>query len=110
MHHFWAGDYAGADLRLAVASLNDPDNIVYRYWRVIGGLATGDEANAKERLRRTIVGFDVRQRSPEHAEVLRTIYRIQGPLRMALIEAERQAMNEAAARASTVAKISGNRG
>jgi hypothetical protein len=110
MHHFWAGDYAGADVRLAVASLNDPDNIVYRYWRVIGGLATGDEANAEERLRRTIVGFGVRQRSPEHVEVLRTIYRIQGPLRMALIEAERRAMNEASVRPSSVANLSGSRG
>jgi len=91
MHHFWAGNYAGADSRLAVASLNDPDNLVYRYWRVIGGLATGDEASAEERLQRTIAGFGVRQRSPEYAEVLRAIYRVQGPLRMALIEAERRA-------------------
>lgn len=95
MHYFWAGDYANADRRLAVASLDDPDNIVYRYWRVIGGLASGDEVGAEDRLRRTIIGFGVRQKSAEYIEVLRAIYRIQGPLRMALIAAERRAMIDA---------------
>lgn len=95
MHHFWAGDYAGADQRLAIASLDDPANIVFRYWRVIGGLASGDEILAQDRLRRTIVGFGIRPGSSEHIAVLRAIYRIQGPLRMALIAAERKAVTAA---------------
>jgi hypothetical protein len=98
MHHFWAGDYAGADRRLAMASLDDPANIVYRYWRVIGALAAGDQVNAEDRLRRTIIGFGVRPGSVGYVDVLRSIYRIQGPLRMALIAAERRAMTEASLR------------
>lgn len=95
MHHFWAGDYAGADRRLAIASLEDPANLVYRYWRVIGGLASGDEIGAEDRLRRTIVGFGIRPHSSEYVAVLRSIYRIQGPLRMALIAAERRVLTDA---------------
>ncbi len=92
MHSFWARDYAEADRLLAIASVDDPTNLVYRYWRVIGGLASGDEVQAEERLMRTIHGFRVQQRSSEYIEVLRAIYRIQGPLRLSLIAAERRAM------------------
>lgn len=92
MHRFWARDYAEADRLLALASLDDPDNLVYRYWRVLAGLAAGDEGQADERLERTIRGFGVRQQSTAHVEVLRSIYRIQGPLRLALMDAERRAM------------------
>lgn len=95
MHHFWARDYGNADRLLAAASLDDPSNLVYRYWRVLGGLASGDEVQAEERLQRTIAGFNVRQHSREYVEVLRAIYRIQGPLRMALLAAERRAMRAA---------------
>jgi hypothetical protein len=104
MHHFWAGDYAGADQRLAMASLEDPANIVYRYWRVIGGLAAGDDVVAEDRLRQTIIGFDVRPGSVEHSAVMRSIYRIQGPLRMSLVAAERRAFTEASVNASTAAR------
>ncbi len=95
MHHFWARDYGNADRLLAAASLDDPPNLVYRYWRVLAGLASGDDVQAEERLQRTIAGFKVRQQSTEYVEVLRAIYRIQGPLRMSLLAAERRAMRAA---------------
>lgn len=98
MHHFWARDYGNADRLLAAASLDDPPNLVYRYYRVLGSLAMGDEVQAEERLQRTIAGFNVRQHSTEYVEVLRAIYRIQGPLRMALLAAERRAMGAATLR------------
>lgn len=110
MHLFWAGDYAGADRRLAIASLDDPSNIVYRYWRVIGALASGDETGAEDRLRRTIVGFGLRPGSREYVEILRAIYRIQGPLRTSLISAERRVMGEAALEAPTAHRLPRHQG
>jgi hypothetical protein len=92
IQRFWARDYAEADRLLALASLDAPANITYRYWRVLAGLASGNEAEAEERLRRTIHGFDVRQRSTEYVEMLRSIYRVQGPLRFSLMAAESRAM------------------
>jgi hypothetical protein len=92
MHHFWKMDYATSDRLLALAAIEDPQNVVYRYWRVIGDLAEGDQSLAETRLRKTIEGFDVRAYSPQHVEVMRVIYRIQGPLRHALMAAERKAM------------------
>ena len=43
MHPFWKGDYASADQLLSLASIEDPQNVLYRYWRVIGELARGDQ-------------------------------------------------------------------
>lgn len=92
MHHFWKMDYRLADRMLALASLEDPTNVVYRYWRVIGDLAEGNQGLAEIRLKKTIDGFNIHQNSRQHVEVLRAIYRIQGPLRHALLAAERKAM------------------
>jgi hypothetical protein len=92
MHHFWNMNYAEADRLLALASIEDPKNVVYRYWRVIGELARNDQDQAQRRLQKTVDGFRVRPHSRDHAEVMRSIYRIQGPLRYALIDAENKAM------------------
>jgi len=92
MHHFWKRDYDTADRLLALASIEDPLNLVYRYWRVIGDLAEGDQGLAESRLKKTMNGFGVQTNSRQHVAVMREIYRIQGPLRHALIEAERKAM------------------
>jgi hypothetical protein len=92
MHHFWKMDYEAADRLLALASVEDPLNLVYRYWRVIGDLAEGDQGRAENRLKKTMDGFGVRTNSRQHVAVMREIYRIQGPLRLALIDAERKAM------------------
>jgi hypothetical protein len=91
-HAFWSRNYRAADEALALATLDWPDNLVYRYWRVLCQLAEGDQAGADERLSKTINGFNVQPYSQGHTEVLRSIYRIQGPLRYALIEAETKAM------------------
>jgi hypothetical protein len=92
MHHFWKMDYEAADRLLALASVEDPLNLVYRYWRVIGDLAEGDQGLAENRLKKTMDAFGVRTNSRQHVAVMREIYRIQGPLRHALIDAERKAM------------------
>jgi hypothetical protein len=92
MNHFWNMNYADADQLLALASIEDPKNVVYRYWRVIGELARNDQDQAERRLQKTVDGFRVRPHSRDHAEVMRSIYRIQGPLRSALIDAENKAM------------------
>ncbi len=92
MHHFWKMDYDASDRLLALASTEDPLNVVYRYWRVIGDLAEGDQGLAESRLQKTMDSFGVWANSRQHVAVMREIYRIQGPLRQALIEAERKAM------------------
>ena len=92
MHHFWKREYEEADRLLALASVEDPKNVVYRYWRVIGELSRGDSALAETRLQKTIDGYGLRRNSQAHVEVMRAIYRIQGPLRHTLIAAENRAM------------------
>lgn len=92
MERFWNGDYRGANQVLRLASLEWPDNVVYRYWRVLAELAAGDQAAGEARLARTISGFGLQRHSQTHHEVLRSIYRIQGPLRYALMRAEDKAM------------------
>ena len=97
MHHFWKRDYETADRLLALASIENPLNLVYRYWRVIGDLAEGDQRLAESRLKKTMNGFGVQTDSRQYVAVMREIYRIQGPLRHALIEAERKAMSSGTA-------------
>jgi hypothetical protein len=91
-HAFWGRNYRAADEALALATLDWPDNLIYRYWRVLCQLAEGDQSGAEVRLEKTVNGFNVQRYSQGHVEVLRSIYRIQGPLRYALIEAETKAM------------------
>jgi hypothetical protein len=92
MHRFWRGDYKGADDALALATLEWPDNVVYRYWRVLAELASGDDSAGERRLAKTIAGFRVQRNSMAHVEVMRSIYRVQGPLRYSLMRAEDKAM------------------
>lgn len=92
MHHFWKGDYSAADQLLALAAIEDPQNVVYRYWRVLGELSQGDQVSAERRLQKTIDGYGVRKNSRQHVDVMRSIYRIQGPVRLALIAAENKIM------------------
>lgn len=92
MKRFWKGDYRGASDVLRLASLDWPDNLVYRYWRVLAELADGDQSAGEARLARTIAGFGLQRHSRAHLEVLRSIYRVQGPLRYALMRAEDKAM------------------
>jgi hypothetical protein len=92
MRRFWKADYRGASDELRLASLDWPDNMVYRYWRVLAELADGDQSAGEERLARTIAGFGLQRHSRAYRDVLRSIYRVQGPLRFALMRAEDKAM------------------
>jgi hypothetical protein len=92
MHHFWKREYGEADRLLALACIEDPDNVTYRYWRAIGDFERGDEALAETRILNTVIGYDLKMNSRRYNEVLKSIYRIQGPVRHKLIAAERKAM------------------
>lgn len=92
MKLFYAGNYESADKWLALASVEDPTNVVYRYWRVLGLMARGYKSAAEERLAKTIRGLEVRPHSQAHIEVMHAIYRVQGPLRHELIDMERRIM------------------
>ena len=92
MKLFYAHNYESADKLLALASTEDPRNVVYRYWRVLGLMARGDESSAEDRLAKTIQGFGIRPQSHDHLAVMRAIYRVQGPLRHDLINMENRIM------------------
>ena len=66
--------------------------MVYRYWRVLGLMARGDTSAAEERLAKTIQGFGIRPQSQGHVAAMRAIYRIQGPLRLELVDMENRIM------------------
>lgn len=91
MRYFWKGDYVSADKWLSRASIEDPQNVIYRYWRVIGELAVGQQVIAERRLKKTMDGLEVRPYTQRYVEVLRAIYRVQGPLRQQLLAAELKA-------------------
>jgi hypothetical protein len=92
MNYFYTSNYAEADKLLALASIEDPNNVVYRYWRVLGLMARGDTSAAEERLAKTIQGFGIRPQSQGHVAAMRAIYRIQGPLRLELVDMENRIM------------------
>lgn len=92
MHHFWKGNYDTADDLLALASLEDPNNVVYRYFRVIGEFAQGRNREAERRLTSTMIGFNIQLYNQDYIDILHAIERIQGPLRYRLMAAEKRIM------------------
>jgi hypothetical protein len=104
MRYFWKGNYESADEWLSIASIEDPRRLIYRYWRIIGELAVGKQAAAERRLEKTMNGFEVRPYTRAYVDVLRTIYRVQGPLRQRLVAAELKVL----AQSVRPGRISGN--
>lgn len=89
---FWENRYFEAGENLALASLEHPDNLSYRYWRILTELADNQDNAAQARLAATIDGFAMQRPSWHDPDLMLSIYRVQGPLRRSLIDAERQVL------------------
>ncbi|HEV3020918.1 MAG TPA: hypothetical protein VGX76_00565 [Pirellulales bacterium] len=77
------------------AVLESPRKLVYYYWWTLADLAAGDEQTAARRMRTAVKRFreaDFDRQSTEYRDVVRSLERVQGPLRRTLLELESKAL------------------
>lgn len=101
LESFWKRDYQQADYYFALANLEDPQNYLYGYWRVIAEIASNETSLAEKRLQLLTDYYHIVKGSREYSKVLKEIWRIQGPLRAALLESEKRVFMERAFSART---------
>lgn len=101
LESFWNRDYQQADYYFALANLENPRNYLYGYWRVIAELASNETSRAEKRLLLLTNYYGIVKGSREYSKVLKEIWRIQGPLRAALLESEKKVFLERAFLART---------
>ena len=101
LESFWKRDYQQADYYFALANLEDPQNYLYGYWRVIAELALNETSRAEKRLQLLTNYYRIVKGSREYSKVLKEIWRIQGPLRATLLESEKRVFTERAFSART---------
>lgn len=101
LESFWKRDYQQADYYFALANLEDPQNYLYGYWRVIAEIASNETSRAEKRLQLLTDYYQIVKGSREYSKVLKEIWRIQGPLRAALLESEKKIFLERAFSART---------
>ncbi len=85
---FWQGRYEAAREAFNQATLEDPEALSYRYWRILSEIQFGRTAEAYQHM------VAVLQRNPSPTArrlVLHSLNRIQGPLRGELRKLEHQA-------------------
>jgi hypothetical protein len=95
LNAFWKRQYPQAADSLRQATLESPRKIEYYYWWALADLAAGDAATAGRRMRTVVKRFreaDFDRQSTEYRAVVRSLERVQGPLRRALLELESQAL------------------
>ena len=95
VNRFWRGDYAAAAQAFQQAALESPRKLQYHYWWVLSDLAGGDAALARRRMAAAIQRFrdaDFDRQSPEYVTVVRSLERVQGPLRRQLLKLETEAL------------------
>ncbi|HEV7225429.1 MAG TPA: hypothetical protein VGN42_22170, partial [Pirellulales bacterium] len=95
LNHFWRGEYAQAAQSFRQAALESPRKLQYQYWRVLSDLALGDNDLARRRMATAVERFrdsDFDRQSPEYLAVVRSLERVQGPLRRQLLKLETEAL------------------
>lgn len=95
LRHFWRGDYPQAIQSFRQAALESPRKLQYCYWWILSDLAVGDKALARRRMETAVRRFrdsDFDRQSPEYLAVVRSLERIQGPLRRQLLKLETEAL------------------
>lgn len=95
MNRFWRGDYAAAAQAFQQAALESPRKLQYHYWWILSDLARGDAALARRRMATAVQRFrdaDFDRQSPEYVTVVRSLERVQGPLRRQLLKLETEAL------------------
>lgn len=95
LRHFWRADYLAAIDSFREASLESPRKLQYYYWWILSDLANGDESLARRRMSTAVRRFrdsDFDRQSPEYLAVVRSLERVQGPLRRHLLNLETEAL------------------
>ncbi|HVA48019.1 MAG TPA: hypothetical protein VNH11_16740 [Pirellulales bacterium] len=95
LRHFWKLDYARAAHAFHQATLESPRKLQYHYWWIVSDLAQGKGQLARRRMDMVVRRFrdeDFDHQSPEYRLVVRSLERVQGPLRTALQRLETQAL------------------
>ena len=95
LRQFWRMDYARAARSFHQASLEWPRKLEYHYWWILADLAQGKSRLARRRMDMVVRRFheeDFDHQSPEYRLVVRSLERVQGPLRQALQRLETQAL------------------
>lgn len=83
---FWEGDLTTANAAFTRAVAEQPDSLIYRYWRVVAHLAAREPARAEAKLRPLVRQNIWGQHDPL---IAREFERLQGPLRWQLAIMER---------------------
>jgi hypothetical protein len=95
MNHFWRGEYAQASQSFRQAALESPRKLQYHYWWTLSDLAQGNAQLARRRMAAAVERFreaDFDRQSPEYLTVVRSLERVQGPLRRQLLKLETEAL------------------
>ena len=95
LRHFWKLDYARGAKFFHQASLESPRKLQYHYWWILSDLAQGKNQLARRRMDMIVRRFreeDFDHQSPEYRLVVRSLERVQGPLRHELQRLETQSL------------------
>lgn len=95
LRQFWRGDYARAAQLFHQATLEWPRKLEYHYWWIVADLAQGRSQLARRRMDMVVRRFraeDFDHQTPEYRLVIRSLERVQGPLRQALHRLETEAL------------------
>lgn len=95
LRHFWRNDYPRAARAFGQAVLESPGKLQYCYWRILSDLALGDRNLARRRMQMAVQRFrdaDFDRQAPEYVAVVRSLERVQGPLRRQLLKLETEAL------------------
>jgi hypothetical protein len=91
MQHFWRGRYQDASRAFRLAVTDAPSSDEYRYWRVLAEMQQGSDTRAYQ----AMVAATMRQPSyKDIRRIYRSLERIQGPTRVALVNLENRARTE----------------
>lgn len=95
LRQFWRLDYAGAARSFHQATLEWPRKLEYHYWWIAADLARGQPRLARRRIDMVVRRFraeDFDHQTPEYRAVIRSLERVQGPLRQSLQRLETEAL------------------
>lgn len=95
LRQFWRMDYEGAARSFHQATLEWPRKLEYHYWWIVADLARGRSQLARRRMDMVVRRFraeDFDHQTPEYRLVIRSLERVQGPLRQSLQRLETEAL------------------
>jgi hypothetical protein len=91
LDYFWKCRYPEAESAFALAAVDSPGLLEYRYWRIVALLRQGNCRHAKMAMLATTSRDNGRFAAREYRRVLWSLERIQGAERRELVDLERQA-------------------